>query len=140
MRFLKRLMAPKEIKILLGALEAAEYKLEINSIPYMFREPVIPFVKRLVENSVFSGRDNLIKEIQTRVDPRIIIYDLISQIAADYCCYGPFVVFGIFSDKGKEMHRVFEQSIDELVTLNNIKESEAIEAKKVIKDAIAARR
>lgn len=130
MKFIKKLIAPKEIKAALGILDEASC---------IFDSSAFEMVKNKIEELVLSRPEEFIQLVQKGTSPRQWIYSVMANISGDLIESGEFHVYrGVINPvgPGEDLLKLFDASVDELVRINAIDQAKADEQKSAIRENI----
>ena len=130
MKLIKKLMAPKEVRLVLGLLDEASHK---------FDYPAFKIVRDVVETDVLSNSGEIAKLIMEGMDPRQILYSAIANVSGDYVSSGQYHIYrGVLNSigNGPDLLKIFDSSLDEMKNMGVIGEIEVTEQKDGLREQI----
>ena len=112
MKFLKKILASKEVKAALGVLDEAELSLDSGEWQ---------LVRGRIENIILARPTDFTRVIQKGADPRVWVYSAIANFAGDCAESGEYHIYrGVLGPSGKTFLRIFRAAVDELTRLGNM--------------------
>ena len=128
MKIIKRIFAPKEVKVTLNILD--ELSLELHSEAFRM-------IRSRIEEGILRDYKNVISQVKDGASARQLIYSSIANIAGDYVESGHYHVYrGVLSSEGIHFLELFDMSVDWLLKEGAISKKEAKEQKAGIKKNI----
>lgn len=130
MKILKKLFAPKEVRAVLGVLDEADCRFDC---------PAFQLVRNIIENAVLTNTNKVAKQIREGLSPRQSVYSMIANIAGDHIESGQYHIYrGVLNPMGmgKDLLRIFDEAVDEMVKIGVVDEEYAEEQKKGIRENI----
>lgn len=132
MRFIKKMVAPREVRNVLKVLDAAEVK---------YGSPGFSLVKSKLEHSVLHDPKPLIEAIGNGVSPHQAVYMQIANVAGDLLESGTFHVHrGVLNPlnpSARTLLELHDHAVEELVALQVIDPARAEEQKRTLRANIA---
>lgn len=129
-KFLNRLFAKKELKTTLGVLGEASCT---------FDNPAYELVRSKIEEVINEKPNEIVNLIQGGTPPRQWIYTAIANLAGDLVQSGEYHMYrGVLNPLGlgKDLLRLHDSAIDELVRIGVVDSNSAATAKKAIRENI----
>ena len=130
MSFIKKFLAPKEVKAALGILDEASYRFDSEG----FR-----LVREFIEKIIFSEPNKYVDVIQKGMTPRQWVYSAIANIAGDLVESGNYHIYrGVLNPLGDgyDLLKLFDASIDQLTQIGVLDAKDAKKQKAAIRDNI----
>lgn len=128
MKIVKRIFAPKEVKIALNVLHELSLELESQA----FKE-----IRSQIEEGILSDYKNVVIQVKDRESARHLIYFSIANISADYIESGHYHIYrGALNLLGNELLNLFDMAVNRLLEFGAINETEAKEQKAGIRKNI----
>jgi len=130
MKFIKKLIASKEVKAALGILDEASCT---------FNTPAFEMVKNQIEELILSRTQEFVQLVQKGTSPRQWIYSIMANISGDLVESGRFHVYrGLLNPVGlgEDLLKLFDASVDELVRIDAIDQTKADKQKSAIRENI----
>jgi len=131
MQFLKRFLAPPEIKAALGILDEAAYE---------FNYPEFDLVKSTIQRELLKFQNEVISEINKGILPRALVYRMIGLIIFDLLSSGHYHIYrGVLNPMqgGDNLLKTYNTAIKEQLKLKTINQKEAAEWNDKMQNAIA---
>ena len=128
--FLKKLIAPKEVRLVLGLLDEASHKFDYSCFE---------LVRNLVEKNTLNNSAEITKAIRDGIPPRQILYAAISNFSGDLVSSGQYHIYrGVLNpmDIGGHLLKIFDGSINEMENIGAIDDKEADDQKNDIREQI----
>ena len=130
MKFIKKLLAPKEVKAALGVLDEASYT--FDSVGFQL-------VREHIEKIILSQLDKSVDVIQKGMTPRQWVYITIANIAGDLVESGNYHIYrGVLNPlgSGNDLLKLFDAAIDQLTQIGALDAKDAKKQKATIRDNI----
>ena len=130
MKFIKKILAPKEIKAVLGVLDEASYT--FNSVAFQL-------VRDNIEKMILAQPHKFVDVIQKGMSPRQWVYTAITNIAGDLVESGNYHIYrGVLNPLGDgySLLKLFDASIDQLTQIGVLDAKDAKKQKAAIRDNI----
>lgn len=111
MNFIKKILAPKEVKAALGILDEASYT---------FDNEAFQLVRNRIEKMILAQTDEFVNIIQKGMSPRQWVYSAIANISGDLVESGKYHIYrGVLNDMGpgNDLLKLFNAAVDELVKI-----------------------
>ena len=127
---IRRILAPKEVKIALNVLD--ELSLEFNSEAFKI-------VRNRVEDAIIRNCKNIVNQVKDGATPRELVYFSIANIAGDYIESGDYHIYrGVLNTlgPGPDFLILFDAAVDRLVEIGSVDKKEAEEQKTGIRENI----
>ena len=119
MGLLKRIFAPKEVRIALNVLD--ELSFELDSVA--FKE-----MRSQIKKGIFSDYKNIVSQVKDRESARQLIYFAIVNIAGEYIESGYYHIYrGVLNPLGDDFLSLFDMSVKRLLEVGAITAKEAEE-------------
>ena len=129
MKIIKRIFAPKEVKVTLNIIE--ELSLEWG-YTQAFRE-----IRSEIERSILDDYKNVVSQVKDGASARQLIYFSIAFFAARCVKSGRYHIWtGVLTGIGSDLLSLFDMAIDRLLESGAISEKEAKEQKAGIREII----
>ena len=129
-KVLKKLFAPKEVRLVFGLLDEASHKFGYSSFE---------LVRGLVERYTLDNTAEITKSVRNGIPPRTILYAAIANYSGDLIASGQYHMYrGVLNPMGKggDLLAIFDGSIDEMNNMGAIDDREADEQKSGIREQI----
>lgn len=130
MKALKRMLASKEVRAVLGVLDEADQRFDC---------PAFEMVKNQIEQAVLSQPDVATDKLRNGLSARQVVYSMIANIAGDFVESGQFHIYrGVLNplSGGEDLLRIFDSAVDEMVQIGAVDEKYAAEQKAGIRENI----
>lgn len=128
MRILRRMFAPKEVRVALSILDEVGFEFDCEAFR-MVRNPI--------EDVFVRDYSNVVSGIDEGISPRQQVYFAIANLTADYLQSGQYHVYrGVLGGLGQDLLTLFDKSLDELVHSGAIDDREAEVRKAAIRERI----
>jgi hypothetical protein len=130
MQLIKKLTAPKEVRLVLGLLEEANHKFDF---------PAFKVVRRAVETYVLNYKTEIVKLIREGTESRQLLYFAISNASGDYVSSGQYHIYrGMLNPMGNgpDLLKIFNSSLEELKSMGAIDEIDVKEQKDGVRKQI----
>jgi len=115
MNLLKKLTAPKEVKLILSLMDEANHKFDC---------PAFATVKRAVETSIYGSGEEIKKLVREgTMEPRQILYAAIANVSGDYVSSGQYHIYrGVLNTMGDgpDLLKIFDGAMDEIKNMGFI--------------------
>lgn len=124
MKILRRMFAPKEVRIALNILDEVGLEFDCDA----FR-----IVRRRIEDAYLGDCNQVVSNVREGISPRQQVYTAIANLAGDYVQSGEYHLYrGILNPfgPGGDLLRLFDASVDKLVQMGacSVKEAKAQKA------------
>lgn len=130
MKTIKRILAPKEVKVALNVLD--ELSLE-------FQTESFETIRRQIEDAMLGDCKKVVSEVKEGISPRHLVYFAIANFAGDHVESGAYHIYrGVLNSLGlgNDLLSLFDMAIDRLLEDSVISEKEAKEQKAGIRKNI----
>jgi len=130
MSILNRMLAPKEVKAILGVLDEADQRLDY---------PIFSSIKKMIEGHVLSQSEAVAEKVRSGISARQSAYSMIANLAGDMAESGEFHVYrGVLNPVGggEDLLRIFDAAVDEMLLIGAIDNTEAAEQKSNLRACI----
>jgi hypothetical protein len=130
MNFLKKILAPKEVKAALGILDEASCT---------FDNEAFQLVRSHIEKIILTKPDEFVNLIQNGMSPRQWVYTTIANIAGDLVESGNYHMYrGVINPMGlgNDLLKLFDAAIDELTKIGALGAKKAKTEKAAIRENI----
>lgn len=123
LKAIKRMLACKEVKAVLGVLDEADQRFNCSAFT---------MVKNHIETAVLSQPSSVAQQIRNGLSARQAVYSMIANVAGDLAESGEFHIHrGSLNPMtgGTDLMTIFETSVDEMVLIGAINEEDAVRQK-----------
>jgi hypothetical protein len=130
MKTIKRILAPKEVKVALNVLDELSLELQMEAFETVHRQ---------IENTMLGDCKKVVSKVKEGTSPRHLVYFAIANLAGDHLESGAYHIYrGVLNPLGLgcDFLRLFNMAIDRLLKEGAISEKEAKEQKAGIKESI----
>ena len=130
MKFLKRMFAPKEVRVAIGILD--EVGLEFDCEAFHI-------VRNGIEDAYLWGSTSVVSHVKNGISPRQQVYTSIANLAGDYLESGQYHLYrGVLNPlgPGEDFLKLFHLALDNLVQSGAIDDKEAEEQRKKKQEGI----
>ena len=139
MKTIKRVLAPKEVKVALNVLDELSLELQTEAFETGYSMEAFETVHRQIENTMLGDCKKVVSKVKEGTSPRHLVYFAIANLAGDHLESGAYHMYrGVLNPLGLgyDFLRLFDMAIDRLLKEGAICEKEAKEQKAGIKESI----
>lgn len=132
MRFLKKLLAPKEVRAALGVLDEASCTFDSH---HGYLSNAFQMVRDPIEKMILDHPSEFVRAIQKGTSPRQWVYNSIAKDAGDLLETGEYHIRRGFLNPigpGEDLLRLFNAALDELVRIEVMEPDFAENEKRVM--------
>jgi hypothetical protein len=130
MKILRRIFAPKEVRIVLGVLDEVGFGFDCEA----FR-----ILRNRIQDAFLQDYSKVVSAVEEGISPRQQVYFAIANLAGDYLESGEYHLYrGILNPlgPGEDLLRLFDVSLDKLVQSGAIDDGDAKAQKTGIRECI----
>jgi len=130
MKTIKRILAPKEVKVALNVLD--DLSLE-------FQTEAFETIRRQIEDAMLGDCKRVVSEVKEGISPRHLVYFAIANFAGEHVESGAYHIYrGVLNPLGlgNDLLSLFDMATDRLLEDGAISEKEAKEQKAGIRKNI----
>lgn len=136
MNIIKRILAPKEVKVALSILDELSLELQTETSN---RTEAFETIRRHIEHALLGDYKKVVFAVKEGTSPRQLVYFMIANIAGDYLESGAYHMYrGVLNPlgRGHDFLGLFDMAIEKLLKEGTISQEEAKEQKTRIRDNI----
>ena len=130
MKILKRIFAPREVRVALNCLDEFGYEFDCEAFG---------MVRDQIEKAFLMNYNTVISQVQRGISPHQQVCFAIANVAGDYVESGQFHLYrGVLNPLGPggDLLKLFDTAIDKLVQIGAVDNSDAITQKAAIRESI----
>ena len=130
MRILRRIFAPKEVRIVLGVLDEVGFEFDCEA----FR-----MLRNRIDDAFLRDYSKAVSAVEEGISPRQQVYFAIADLAGDYLESGQYHLYtGVLNllGPGEDLLRLVDVSVDKLVQNGAIDDGDAKAQKAAIREGI----
>ena len=139
MKTIKRILAPKEVKVALNVLDKLSLELQTEAFETGRSMEAFETVHRQIENTMLGDCKKVVSKVKEGISPRLLVYFAIANLAGDHLESGAYHMYrGVLNPLGLgyDFLRLFNMAVDTLLKESAISEKEAEEQKATIRECM----